>query len=80
MIQRSLLFRAVNASDAAVQWLSVRTHNTGVMSSNPARVTIQNTIGEEGNGKPPHKIHFPRKNSEPGFCYPRHRVCDEFGT
>ena len=23
------------------------------------------TTGEEGNGKPPHKIHFPWKNSEP---------------
>ena len=24
-----------------------------------------NAIGEEGNGKPPHESHFPRKNSEP---------------
>ena len=44
-------------------------------------------IGEEGNGKPPHEFHFPRKNSEPcleiehaipvsGFCYARNRACD----
>ena len=33
----------------------MRTHNTGVVSF---------IIGEEGNGKPPHKIHFPRKNSK----------------
>ena len=26
---------------------------------------IANAIGEEDNGKPPHKIHFPRKNSGP---------------
>ena len=25
----------------------------------------ENAIGEEGNMKPPHKIHFPRKYSEP---------------
>ena len=25
----------------------------------------KNTIGEEGNRKPPHEFHFPRKNSEP---------------
>ena len=31
------------------------------MSSNHARVTI----GEEGSGKPPHKVHLPRKDSEP---------------
>ena len=24
----------------------------------------ENTIGEEGNGKPPHEFHFCRKNSE----------------
>ena len=26
-------------------------------------------IGEEGNGEPLHKIHFPRKNSEPCLWY-----------
>ena len=26
---------------------------------------FQNAIGEEGNGKPPHELHFPRKNTEP---------------
>ena len=26
---------------------------------------FQNAIGEEGNGKPSHEFHFPRKNSEP---------------
>ena len=39
----------------------------------------KNTIGEEGNGKPPHKIHFPRnklKSPVSGFCYARNRVCD----
>ena len=30
----------------------------------------KNAIGEEGNGKPPHKIHFPRKNSEPCLWFP----------
>ena len=30
-----------------------------------------NTIGEEGNGKPPHKTHFPRESSEPGLCFQR---------
>ena len=31
-------------SGAAVLWLSVRTHNTGVVSSNPARVTIKTPL------------------------------------
>ena len=44
-----------------MKWLSVRTHNTGVASSSPARVTIKHVIGEEGNGKPPHKTHYHRK-------------------
>ena len=37
---------------------------------------MHNAIGEEGNWKPPHKIHFPRKKSPvSGFCYARNRVC-----
>ena len=35
----------------------------------------KNTIGEEGNGKPPHKVHFPGINSEPCFWFIV-RVCD----
>ena len=34
-----------------------------VVSSNAARVT-KKTIGEEGNRKRPHKIHFCRENSK----------------
>ena len=45
-----------------VERLSMWTHATGIVNSNPARVTIKNTIGEEGNGKIPHKIHFLIKN------------------
>ena len=40
---------------------------------------IQNAIGEEGNWKPPHEIHFPRKELKSpvaGFCYARNRVCN----
>ena len=44
------------------------------MSSNPARVTIEK-IGEESNGKPPHKVHFPRKTSE---CLARNQVGHQF--
>ena len=33
------------------------------MSSSPGRIT-QKTVGVEGNGKQPHKIHFPRQGSE----------------
>ena len=33
----------------------MRTHNAGVVSLNPGGVTIKSTIGEEGNGKLPHK-------------------------
>ena len=43
----------------------MRTQNTGVVSSIPPCVTSKNAIGKEGNGKPPHEFHFPRKNSEP---------------
>ena len=46
-------------------WLSMRTHNTGVVSSNPGPVTNKSTIDEEGNEEPLHKIHFPRKCSKP---------------
>ena len=37
-----------------------------------------NTIGEEGNGKPPHKIHSRIHAQSPvyDFCYARNRVCD----
>ena len=49
-----------------VVWLSLRTHKTKVASSNPARVVNEDTYGEEGKGKPPHRIQFHRiGNSEP---------------
>ena len=38
--------------------------NTGVVTSIPP-CDIINAIGEESNGKPHHKIHFPRKNLGP---------------
>ena len=61
---------------AVVQWLSMRTHNTGAVSSIPQCANFKNAIGEEGNGKPPHEFHFPRKTQSPasGFCYARNRV------
>ena len=38
----------------------------------------KNTIGEEGNGKPPAKTHFSSKTQifASGFCYARNRVCN----
>ena len=42
----------------------------------------QSTIGEEGNGKPPHRIHFHRpKTWSPvsGFCYARNRIRNDNG-
>ena len=38
----------------------------------------ENTIGEEGNGKPPRQIQFPRKTQSPfsAFSYARNRVCN----
>ena len=46
-----------------VPWCSDKACDTSVrVSSNPARVTIKNnTIDEEGNGKPPYDLHFPKK-------------------
>ena len=29
----------------------------------------KNTVGEEGNGEPPHKIHLPRLNSDPSLLF-----------
>ena len=29
----------------------------------------ENAIGEKGNGRPPHEIHFPRNNSEPCLLF-----------
>ena len=52
-----------------VQWLSMRIRNAGITSSYPTRVTTKTyAIGEESNGKPPHKAQLPRKNSEPRLC------------
>ena len=50
-------------SGAVAYWLSIRTHNTGVVSSNPARVTIKTLLKRKATGKQPHKIHFHSKNS-----------------
>ena len=38
----------------------------------------RNNIGEEGNGKPPHKPSFPRKTQSrfSGFCNALNRVCN----
>ena len=32
---------------------------------NPTSVTMKTTIGEEGNKKPPHKVHLCRKSQSP---------------
>ena len=48
-----------------VWWLSMRTHKGSVVSSIFLCVTVKyHSIGKEGNGKPPHKIPFPRKDYE----------------
>ena len=61
-------------SDAVVYWLSMRTHDTGVVSS---MCHNKNAIGEEGNGKSPHEFKFSRKTQSPvsGFCDPPNRIC-----
>ena len=49
---------------AVVSRVTVRTHDTA-SCARTLDVSQQNAIGEEGNGKPHHKFHFPKKNSEP---------------
>ena len=45
-----------------VYWLSMHTHNVGVMSSNPACVTIKAPLtGKTSQRKPPHKSTFLEK-------------------
>ena len=39
----------------------VDSYNIGVVSSDSTRVTIKTALMRKGNGKPPHKIHFPMK-------------------
>ena len=46
----------------------VWTHNTG-HEFESYTCHDKNAINEEGNGKPPHKFHFPRKNSEPRLWF-----------
>ena len=46
---------------AMLQWLRVRTQNAGVVSANPERVTIKNTIGRKAMGNHLIKFIFPEK-------------------
>ena len=56
-------FHPALSCGAVVKWLSIRTRNTGVgFEFESYTCHKQNTLGE---GKPPHDIHFPRKNTEP---------------
>ena len=61
-----------------VPWFSLWTHNTGVVSSNPACVTIETSLARKTKGN-----HIVKSTSRemihspvPGFCYARNRVCD----
>ena len=47
LYQRSVVVKHADSQHRGCQYDSSLCHN-------------KNAIGEEGNGKPPHKIHFPR--------------------
>ena len=61
-----------------VCWLIAQIHKTSVVSSNHTRITIKSTIGDKGNGKPPHAVNSLEKTQSPfyGVCYARNRVCN----
>ena len=62
IIKGSFGLEYVNASDAVVSWLSVQTQHRGCEFDSSMR---HNKNAEEGNGKPLHTFHLPRKNSDP---------------
>ena len=49
-------FEASEHSGAVVKWLSVRSHNAGVIISNPARVTIKAPLSRTATGN--HLVKF----------------------
>ena len=60
-----------------VQWSNMRIHSTGAVSSIPPFVKEAHAIGQEVNGKLPHKIHLPMKISDPFSGNARDRTCNE---
>ena len=62
--------------DAAVKWLSMQTHNTGVVSSIPQRVTFKTPLARKAIGNHLMKIHVPRLTQSPvsGFLL-RSKLC-----
>ena len=48
-----------------VEWLSLGTHNTGVVSSNPTPVTIEKPLVRKATGNHRIKSFFLGKNAEP---------------
>ena len=66
-------------SGAVVYWLSVRTYNKVVMSSNPTRVTIKMALTREAMESHLIKPTSLEKTQSilSGFCYILNRVCNE---
>ena len=69
---------SITSGAVVMRWLSVRTHNTGVLSSNPTRVTIEMPLVRQATGNHLIKSTFRKKTQSPvsGFCYARNRLCD----
>ena len=72
-----LAFIIIIINGAVVERLSMRTQHRGYQFDS-SMYHFQNAVGEKGNRKPPHKIHFPVKTQSPvsGFCYARNRICN----
>ena len=65
------------SSGAVVYWLSMRTHNAGVVGSSLPYITIKTPLARNAMGRAPHQVYIPRKTQRPvsGFCYARNQVC-----
>ena len=63
---------------AVVPWLSMRTHNTGVVSLIPPCITIKIPLVRKATGSHLIKPTSLEKAQSPvfGFCYSRNRVCN----
>ena len=68
----------VNSSGAMALWLSVRTHNTGVVSSITPCVTFKTPLARKAAGNHLMNSTSLEQTHSPisGFCYARNRVCN----
>ena len=63
---------------AVAQWLNMRTHNTGIVSSIPPCITFETPLVRKATGNHLMNSTSLEKTQSPvsGFCYARNQVCN----